>query len=107
MTTARDLLQQAATAIKAGDKEHGKQLLLQISEADERCVDAWPGLAPCVDDPQLKRKWLERALEIDPANQLARRRLRRLDFERGQILGKCRVVSQRRRRFWRSALSQK
>jgi hypothetical protein len=84
MTTAHDLLQQAVAAIKAGDKGRGKQLLLQVLEADERRVDAWLWLALCEDDPELKRNCLERVLEIDPANQLAKRGVRRLDTS-GQV----------------------
>jgi len=59
-------LQQAITAIKAGNKEHAKQLLSQILEVDDNNEDAWLGMALCVDDSQLKRECLQRALEINP-----------------------------------------
>jgi len=74
-----ETINQAIAAIKAGDKEHAKQLLLQVLEVDEDNEDAWLAMAACVDDLGLKRECLEWALEINPHSELAKRGMRRLD----------------------------
>ncbi|MCP4594856.1 hypothetical protein [Neptuniibacter sp.] len=73
-------LQQAIAAIKAGNKKYAEQLLTQILEVDDNNEDAWLGMAVCVDDSQLKRECLQRALEINPNSELAKRGLQRLNM---------------------------
>ena len=74
-----EILRQAATAIKSGDKEHGRQLLLQVLEADEDNELAWMWMAVCVDGRNLKRKCFQRVLEINPDSELAQKGLQKLD----------------------------
>ena len=86
-------LGQAVAAIRAGDKERGKQLLLQFLETDDSNDDAWMWLSVCVADPDLKRECYNRALEINPSNEQAQKGLRRLD-----TLGKVKSSKAKKRR---------
>ena len=74
-----EILNQGIAAIKTGDKERGKQLLLQVLEADEGNEVAWMWLTVCTTDSNLKRECYKRVLEINPGNELARKGLRQLD----------------------------
>ena len=72
-------MRQGVQAIRAGDKERGKELLLQALEIDDSNELAWLWLSVCVVDPDLKRECYERTLELDPNNEQAQKGLRRLD----------------------------
>ena len=74
-----EILRQAVTAIKSGDKEHGRQLLLQVLQADEASELAWMWMVVCVDDRNLKRECFQRALEINPDSELAQKGLQQLE----------------------------
>lgn len=76
-------IQQAAMAIKAGDRQKAYQLLVQVIEADPRGKDgerAWILLSYVVKDPIRKRQCLETALAINPNNQKTRQLLAQLDL---------------------------
>jgi len=74
-----EILQQAVTAIKSGDTERGKELLIEVIEKDESNENAWLWMTRCVADRNVKRECFERVLEINPVNEYAIRGLKHLD----------------------------
>ena len=75
---SHNLLKQGITTIKAGNKERGKQLLLQVLESDRDNELAWLWLSVCLDEPHLKQRCFEEVLRINPDNEKAKDALRRL-----------------------------
>ena len=73
-----DLLRQAITAIKSGDKALGKQLLVQVLEQDSRNEHAWLWLSQCVTSHEQKLDCIKRVLEINPNSTVAQKELARL-----------------------------
>ena len=73
-------LQQAIAAIKAGDKETGQQLLMKVIKADPKNEAAWLWMASTLDDPQEKKECLQKVLQINPGNEMAKKAL--VAFER-------------------------
>jgi len=72
-------MRQAVDAIKAGDPEMGKTLLVEALKLDENSEAAWLWMTRCVDEIDLKRECFERVLEINPENTRAIRGLQRLE----------------------------
>jgi hypothetical protein len=70
-----DKLQQAITAIKSGDKETGKQLLIEILKVDRRNEVAWLWMTKVVDSQDERIKCLQNVLKINPDNEAAKRGL--------------------------------
>lgn len=73
-----DLLRQAISAIKSGDKVLGKQLLVQVLEQDSRNEFAWLWLSKCVSSHEQKLDCIKRVLKINPNNATAQKELSRL-----------------------------
>jgi hypothetical protein len=73
-----DHLQQAKDAIRAGDRETGKRLLLDLLHTDPQHEMAWLWLSEVVEYPENKVECLQRALAINPDNKAAQRGLARL-----------------------------
>jgi DNA-binding response OmpR family regulator len=73
------LLQQAITAIKAGDKEKGRQLLTQVIKADPRNEAAWLWMTEVVDRDVDQIMCLRNALKINPNNDAVKKRLAALE----------------------------
>ena len=71
-------LQKAVTAIRAGDKATGKNLLLEVLEIDPENDKAWVWMSAVVDTDELRRECLEEALKYNPNNQTARKGLNKL-----------------------------
>jgi tetratricopeptide (TPR) repeat protein len=65
-------------AIKRGQKARGRDLLMQVVEADEHNEQAWLWLSAAVDAPEDQITALENVLEINPNNQVAHKGLERL-----------------------------
>lgn len=65
------MLYDGALAIAQGDKERGRDLLLQVVEIDETIEDAWLWLSGAVDDPADQRTALENVLALNPNNPYA------------------------------------
>lgn len=76
--TADTLLDQAKAALRAGERETARRLLLQLTEAAPERVDGWLWLAAASTDADWKRTYLERVLRLDPGNALALAGLRAL-----------------------------
>lgn len=73
-----DLLRQAISAIKSGDKVLGKKLLVKVLEQDSRNEFAWLWLSKCVTSHEQKLDCIKRVLEINPYNATAQKELARL-----------------------------
>jgi hypothetical protein len=71
-------LQQAIAAIKAGNKETGKQLLFETLKAEPHNEDAWLWMTRVVGSNNDRVKCLQRVLEINPNNETAKRGLAQL-----------------------------
>jgi tetratricopeptide (TPR) repeat protein len=65
---AEELLQQGIAAVKAGHKEQGRQLLMQVVELDEQNEQGWLWLSGVVETLEDRRICLENVLTINPGN---------------------------------------
>lgn len=68
-------LQDAIKAIKAGNKQAGREFLAEILQNDPDNEMAWLWLAGVVESNERRRQCLERVLALNPANQAAQRGL--------------------------------
>ena len=73
-----DLLDQAISSIKAGNKSQGRQLLIQVLEQDSKNELAWLWLSQCVSNTEQKLDCLKRVLEINPNNAQAKEEITRI-----------------------------
>lgn len=73
-----DKLQQAIAAIKAGDKETGKQLLIEVLKEYRRNENAWLWMTQVVSTKDERIKCLQNVLKINPDNEKAKRGLAKL-----------------------------
>lgn len=71
-------LKDGIAAIRAGERERGRELLLEVVEADANIEPAWLWLAAAVDDPADKIIALENALTLNPQNSRVRAELEKL-----------------------------
>jgi hypothetical protein len=74
-------LQEAIAALKAGDRQTGYQLLIEVLRSKpqgETAEHAWLWMSVAVDDPRKKQKSLETVLALNPNNEAARKRLAQL-----------------------------
>lgn len=78
---AENELKQAIDAIKAGDKKRGGEILAELIKVEPNNEVAWLWLATCYKKVENKRRCLEKALEINPANQNAQQALNRLSSQ--------------------------
>lgn len=76
--TNDDLLQRAIAAIKAGDPQFGRELIAQILKADRNNEQAWLWLTQTNISHEEKIKSLQNVLKLNPANQVAKDGLTRL-----------------------------
>jgi hypothetical protein len=72
-------LRDAVANIKAGDKQAARSILVPILRSEPQNEIAWLLLSYAVDEKEYKRDCLERVLEINPANEKARKRLAEID----------------------------
>lgn len=70
-----DNLQQAIAAIKAGDKEVGKKLLIEVLKGDRNNENAWLWMTKVVNSNSERQKCLQTVLKINPDNEIAQRGL--------------------------------
>jgi hypothetical protein len=64
-------LYDGAVALRNGNKELARDLLLQVVEADENIEEAWLWLSGAVDEPDDQRTALENVLALNPDNRYA------------------------------------
>jgi hypothetical protein len=77
-----DKLAQAIEMIKAGQKNDGLRLLIEIVKEDPRNERAWLWLGGTLPDVEKRKDCLRRVLQINPDNQQASRMLRELESVR-------------------------
>lgn len=82
---SRQWLQAGMKALKAGDRENARKLLLQVIKVDERNEQAWLWLSGAVTSQKERRTCLENVLSINPENQLARKGLLKLGVDIDQL----------------------
>jgi|GEM_PF-2510769 len=70
-------------AARAGRKEEGRNYLLAAVEADERQEQAWLWLGGLVEDLDNQIICLENALDLNPGNEAAQRKLAQLRAKQG------------------------
>ena len=75
MSDTNALLQQGIALAKAGRHEEARELLLQVIDQDERNETAWLWISGVVDNDEDKAIALENVLQINPANEWAKRGL--------------------------------
>ena len=71
------LLKEGIQALKAGQRERAKALLMQVIEADEENERAWLWLSGAVETDEERRICLENVLTLNPDNELAQKGLAR------------------------------
>jgi tetratricopeptide (TPR) repeat protein len=76
-------LNEGIAALRHGERERGRDLLLQVVAADERIEPAWLWLSTAVDDPQDRLIALENVLTLNPNHAQARAQLRELRKQLG------------------------
>jgi hypothetical protein len=62
-------IKSAINLAKSGDKQSGKQLLIEVLKSDPQNEQAWLWLSACVDTLAEKKYCLEKVLAINPNNQ--------------------------------------
>jgi hypothetical protein len=82
MADAKEILQFGIEAARDGNREEARNLFTLLTKQDPNNIQAWLWLAGVSDTPTQRRNALERALQIDPHNEMALRGLRALDGER-------------------------
>jgi tetratricopeptide (TPR) repeat protein len=73
--TVQERLREGIAAAKAGQRERARDLLMHVVEEDEENLQAWLWLSGVMDGLDDKEVCLENALELDPANEAARKGL--------------------------------
>lgn len=76
-------LERAIQALRAGDRETGRALLHELTQAEPLRPEGWLWLAAAQDDPIQKRVCLQQVLALDPGNQQAAAGLRALEQQTG------------------------
>lgn len=71
-------LNQAIQHIKSGNKQSALPLLKEIVQSDPRNESAWLWLYACLDSHEQKKYCLQKAIEINPNNQNAKKALEKL-----------------------------
>jgi hypothetical protein len=71
-------LEAGIAAVKAGDRAQARTLLLRVVEADDESEAGWLWLSQAVEDDDDRRICLENVLDLNPANEAARRGLAEL-----------------------------
>lgn len=74
----QQLLKQGIAAVQSGDLAKGRDLLLQVTDRDEKQASAWLWLSQVVEDQEEQIVCLENVLALEPGNIEAQTRLLRL-----------------------------
>jgi hypothetical protein len=87
-------LKQAVSAIKAGDKETGRQLLQEVLDDDPMNENAWLWMAKAASSRKEKIDCLRKVLQINPDNEVAQLGLEKLQQgQPGQVSPPIRKLS--------------
>ncbi len=78
MADTQSILQLGIEAARAGEKAEARELFRLVTREDPNNVQGWLWLAGVAEHRDEKRTALERVIEIDPANELARKGLNAL-----------------------------
>ena len=78
MGTVDELIQQALTQAKAGNKSEAKKILTQVVKQEPENVRAWYFLSQVVEDREQAIYCLKKILELNPDNAQAKERLSKL-----------------------------
>ena len=79
MRTVEELLQQAVTQAKAGNKAEAKKILSQVVRAEPKNVRGWYFLSQVVEDKKQALYCLNKVLELEPGNERVEQRIRELE----------------------------
>ena len=90
MAEANEILQLGIEAARDGNREEARNLFTLLTKQDPQNIQAWLWLAGVSDNPKLRRDALERAIAIDPNNEMALRGLRALGADRPSIVDRGR-----------------
>ncbi|NHZ72587.1 MAG: hypothetical protein GWP17_05850 [Aquificales bacterium] len=71
-------LKEATAVIRQGDKEAGKEMLLEILHDEPENDTAWVWMSAVMDTDELRLECLEEALKLNPDNQMAQRGIAKL-----------------------------
>lgn len=74
-------LKQAADLFKKGERSQAVEILKEVIRSDPNNLNAWYGLALCLDDVEKKIFCLQRVLRLNPNHQKAKELLARLKDE--------------------------
>ena len=75
MADTNSILQRGIEAIRAGERAEARELFRMVTREDPRNAQGWLWLAGAAEDREEKRAALERVMEIEPQNALARKGL--------------------------------
>ena len=100
-TEVQQLVQQGRAAALAGDTYAARASFRRATELDPTCAGAWAGLSGVVPILAEKREYLQRALELEPANDDIAASLRYVE----QLQGEGMQIEPSRRRAERLASS--
>lgn len=76
-----ELLQMAARAIQAGNKQGARVMLRKILAEDKRNERAMMWMAKIAANDDERRKWLDRILAVNPNNETARQTLDKINYK--------------------------
>jgi hypothetical protein len=107
MADANEILQLGIEATRDGNREEARNLFTLLTKQDPNNVQGWLWLAGVSDSSEQRRSALERALALDPQNEMALRGLRALGGNRGGIVERSREVIQRTGALLRGATPNK
>ena len=82
------LLKQGIQALKQGQRQQARELLMKVVELDEQNVAAWLWLSGAVDAPRDQMVCLENALTLEPDNAAAQRGLEHLTSQHPELVTK-------------------
>jgi hypothetical protein len=81
MQSIDSLFKQGCKAVREKNYEQARKLLRQVIEQDNQHKEAWLWFALAMPTPEKRRKYLERALQIDPNYTDAQKLLQQLSAE--------------------------
>lgn len=93
MSTVDELIQQAITQAKAGNKLEAKKILSQVVKQEPQNAHAWYLLSHVVDEQEQAEYCLEKVVAIQPENARAKNRLAQIKAPLEDIPGKATISS--------------